>query len=80
MQADTAQLNNLKALLISFAASSGLKVNFDKSLMLLVNLSATRLDELAANFGCSEGTLPFTYLGLPLRLCLVVEIWILGLL
>ena len=68
MQADTAQLNNLKALLISFAASSGLKVNFDKSLMLPVNLSATRLDELAANFGCSKGTLPFAYLGLPLNL------------
>jgi hypothetical protein len=37
-------------------------------MMLPINLSEERLDLLAGTFGCSKGSLPFTYLGLPLGL------------
>ena len=62
------QLFLLKALLNSFATSIGLKVNFSKSMMIPINLSAEKLQHLSATFGCSTGTPPFTYLGLPLGL------------
>ena len=35
-------------------------------MMLPINITDDRLDHLARTFGCSKGTLPFTYLGLPL--------------
>jgi hypothetical protein len=38
MQADVVQLAHLQSLLQSFADSSGLKVNFDKSLMIPINV------------------------------------------
>jgi len=37
-------------------------------MMLPVNMTEERLDLLARTFGCSKGSLPFTYLGLPLGL------------
>ena len=58
----------LKALLNTFAASVGLKVNYSKSCMTPVNLTEEKFDILANTFGCAKGTLPFTYLGLPLGL------------
>jgi hypothetical protein len=60
------QLFILKALLNSFAASTGLKVNYSKSMMISINLTEGKLQHLAATFGCTTGSLPFTYLGLPL--------------
>lgn len=62
------QLFTLKAILNSFASSTGLKVNFSKSLLVPINLTAEKIAHLAATFGCSIGSLPFTYLGLPLGL------------
>lgn len=62
------QLFFLKALLSSFSASTGLKVNFSKSMMVPINISDEKLKRLALTFGCSTGSLPFTYLGLPLGL------------
>lgn len=58
----------LKVLLNSFASSTDLKVNIQKSMMVPINISNARLNFLAATFGCSTGSLPFTYLGLPLGL------------
>lgn len=51
-----------------FAASTGLKVNYSKSMMVPINISEQRTHFLAQTFGCSIGSLPFTYLGLPLGL------------
>jgi len=68
METDSRQLMFLKSLLNTFANCTGLKVNYRKSMMLPVNLSEERLDHLSRTFGCSKGTLPFTYLGLPLGL------------
>ena len=68
MKGDANQLFFLKALLHSFAESTGLKVNYSKSMMIHVNISEERLHILSQTFGCSKGSLPFTYLGLPLSL------------
>jgi len=68
MQGDARQLFFLKAILNSFAESKGLKVNYAKSMMVPINISEERFNILAQTFGCSKGTLPFTYLGLPLSL------------
>jgi hypothetical protein len=58
------QLWTLKALLHSFGESTGLKVNYAKSVMVSINTSQEKLQHLARTFNC--GT--FTYLGLPLGL------------
>jgi hypothetical protein len=66
MQADVRQLFCLKALLQSFALSIGLKVNFCKSCLIPINVPSHKVPLLTGVFGCTEGQLPFTYLGLPL--------------
>jgi len=68
LEGDPRQLFFLKTLLHNFSESIGLKVNYSKSMMLPINISEERLDHLARTFGCSKGSLPFTYLGLPLGL------------
>ena len=68
MQGCARQLFCLKALLGSFSESTGPRINFKKSMMIPINISQDRLNHLARTFGCSIGSLPFTYLGLPLGL------------
>lgn len=55
-----------KALLNMFAQSTDLKVNFAKSSLYPLNLIEDKATLLAGLLGCSIGTLPFTYLGLPM--------------
>jgi hypothetical protein len=66
LQADSRQLVFLKALLNSFADSTGLKVNYRKSQMLPMNVSQEKMVHLSNTFGCEIETMPFTYLGLPM--------------
>jgi len=63
-----AQLFFLKGVLQSFSDSTGLKINFSKSMMVPINLSNEKLNHLARTFGCATGSFPFTYLGLPMGL------------
>ncbi|XP_073361690.1 uncharacterized protein [Aegilops tauschii subsp. strangulata] len=49
-----------------YASSIGLKINFHKSTLIPINLDASTTTGLADIFGCNVGTMPFTYLGLPL--------------
>jgi hypothetical protein len=65
MEACHQQLFALKAILSSFAYSTGLKVNYAKSNMVLINVSPERLQHLASTFQCKTRSLPFTYLWLP---------------
>jgi hypothetical protein len=62
------QLFFLKGLLQAFASSTCLKVNLSKSMMIPINVETSKLNLLAQTFGCVVGSLPFTYLGLPLGL------------
>jgi hypothetical protein len=77
MQGNARQLFFLKAILNSFLESTGLKVNYAKSLMVPVNVSDQSMTVLANTFGCSIGSLPFTYLGLPLSITkpIVADFW-----
>lgn len=63
---DGRSLFNLKGLLRPFSDSTGLHVNFEKSFLVPINISEDRAVHLARTFGCKVGTMPFTYLGLPL--------------
>lgn len=66
MEACPTQLTVLKDPLNTFAQSTRLKVNYSKSVMVPLNISDGNLDQHANLFNCQKGTLPFTYLGLPL--------------
>ena len=68
MEACSKQLLALKGLLHTFGESTSLKVNYSKSFMVPINTSHPRLQHLARTFGREIGSLPFTYLGLPLSL------------
>jgi hypothetical protein len=77
MKGDIADLLHLKGMLQNFAECSGLRVNFDKSMMIPINIDDDRFEMLASTIGCSKGSLPFTYLGLPLSLSkpTVADFW-----
>jgi hypothetical protein len=68
MEACPRQLLTLKALLNSFADSTGLKVNYHKSNIYPINVETGKMENLASTFGCQIGCFPFTYLGLPMGL------------
>jgi hypothetical protein len=68
LEACPRQLFFLKAMLNSFADSTGLHVNYNKSNIYPINVSEQKMALLANTFHCKVGTLPFTYLGLPLGL------------
>jgi len=67
-------VRTLRATLLIFEAMSGLRVNFNKSLLVGINISDSWLHEAAAVLSCKVGKIPFVYLGLPIggnprRLC-----------
>ena len=66
MQACPTQAARMKLILEDYAASVGLKINFHKSTLIPINADHQHASGLAGVFGCSVGTLPFTYLGLPM--------------
>lgn len=53
-------------MLKNFSYSKGSRVNFRKYMILPINISEERLDHLARTFSYYKGSMPFTYLGLPL--------------
>ena len=61
-----ANIRALKTMLILFEASSGLKVNFHKSMLFGINIHDSWLTEAASVPHCKMGRLPFLYLGLPI--------------
>jgi hypothetical protein len=60
------QLYLIKVLMRSFTDSSGLRVNYNKSLLVSINISEERAQHLAKTIGCLVEAMSFTYLGLPL--------------
>jgi hypothetical protein len=66
MQACEIQLAHLKNILVDYATSTGLKINFHKSNLEPINITAQRAKDLVAIFGCTVAQMPFTYLGLPM--------------
>ena len=68
MEGDARQLFFLKLVLLSFSESTGLKVYYNKSMMVTINMIEEKLDHLTNTFGYAKGALPFTYLGMPFGL------------
>ena len=64
-EADNDQLKYLSWTLMWFKAVSGLKINLNKSEIIPIGTVAN-LKELASELGCKVGSLPTSYLGLPL--------------
>ncbi|GAU49175.1 hypothetical protein TSUD_133700 [Trifolium subterraneum] len=56
----------MRAVLVLFELMSGLKMNFNKSLLVGVNIPDSWLYETASSLGCKVGNIPFLYLGLPI--------------
>jgi hypothetical protein len=56
--------HSLRAVLTLFADMSGLKVNFNKSMLDGINIAESRLTEAASILNCKVGKVPFLYLGL----------------
>jgi hypothetical protein len=56
----------IRAVLLILEEVSGLKVNFNKSMITGVNISSTWLAEAASMLNCRTRTIPFVYLGLPI--------------
>jgi hypothetical protein len=59
------QVQTICNLLICFELVSGLKVNLAKSIIVPVG-EVSDIDLLAEFLGCKVGSLPITYLGMPL--------------
>jgi hypothetical protein len=56
---------NLKLLLYIFETMSGLKINFEKSEIMLVMEDAEKLNDYVELFNCQRGEWPFQYPGTP---------------
>ncbi|GAU28189.1 hypothetical protein TSUD_313480 [Trifolium subterraneum] len=59
-----ANVRALRAVLVLFETMSGLKVNFDKSMLVGVNIPDSWLGEAASALSCRVGNISFLYLGL----------------
>lgn len=57
---------HLKIVLESFSQNMSLHINFDKSTLVSIHVSASEASSMAALLGCPVATFPQTYLGLPL--------------
>jgi hypothetical protein len=66
LQADEQQLTHLQYILPNFGNVSGLRVNYSKSNLISINVSPDKIGILTTALQYQEGSLPFTYLGLPL--------------
>jgi hypothetical protein len=66
MRASQRELLCLKAILETFAQSTGLRVNHGKSCLVPMNMDIEQAENLAGVFGCKLQDMPFTYLGLPM--------------
>jgi hypothetical protein len=66
LPADPSQLLYLKHILDAYAQATGLKINYHKSQLMPINIDMENAQALAQILGCQVGTMPFTYLGLPL--------------
>ncbi|GAU14707.1 hypothetical protein TSUD_203560 [Trifolium subterraneum] len=59
-----ANVRALRAVLVLFETMSGLKVNFNKSMLVRVNIPDSWLGEVASALGCRVGKIHFLYMGL----------------
>lgn len=56
-------VRTMRAVFLLFEEVSGLKVNFHKSMLMVVNVFDSWLSEAAMVMNCRKGNIPFVYLG-----------------
>ena len=61
-----AQISQVQNLISHYSTFTGLKVNYEKSMLVPINLPKRVIHIMLGILGCSRGSFPFTYLGLPL--------------
>ena len=61
-----ANIRHLMKVLQCFHKASGLKINWNKSTLYGVGVHGSEVSCMAEDIGCSEGKMPFRYLGLPI--------------
>lgn len=59
-------VQNLKSILDSFAAATGLKINFNKTTVVPIHMHEDAADQCISILGCKREDFPQVYLGLPL--------------
>jgi len=67
LENDLDKARNFKWLLACFEKLSGMKINFEKSNVLMLGLDEERCNHFASLFCCPVDCFPFTYLGVPLH-------------
>ena len=67
MEHNLDKARNMKLLLCLFEQLSGLKINFNKSELFCFGRAKEGQDEYRRLFGCEMGSLPFSYLGIPIH-------------
>jgi hypothetical protein len=67
MDNDLERAKNMKLLLCAFEQLSGLKINFHKSELFCYGAAKANQIEYTQIFGCSVGSFPFRYLGIPMH-------------
>ena len=67
MKHDLAKARNMKLVLCLFEQLSGLKINFHKSELFCFGRAKEEQEAYKKLFGCEIGSLPFTYLGIPIH-------------
>ena len=67
MEHDLAKARNMKLVLCLFEQLSGLKINFHKSELFYFGRAEDKQEAYKQLFGCGIGSLPFTYLGIPIH-------------
>ena len=67
MEHDLAKARNMKLVLCLFEQLTGLKINFHKSELFCFGRANDEQEAYRQLFGCELGTLPFTYLGIPIH-------------
>ena len=67
MEHDLVKARNMKLLLCLFEQLSGLKINFNKSELFCFGRAKEEQETYKQLFGCELGSLPFTYLGIPIH-------------
>lgn len=66
MPVDRDQVVRMKQILQDYAVSVGLNINFQKSTLIPINTPDDVTAAPSHILGCAIGTMPFTYLGLPM--------------
>src|SRR3954470_16207788 len=67
MENDMAKGRNMKLVLCLFEQLSVLKINFNKSELFCFGRAKDAHDNYQQLFGCGLGSLPFSYLGIPIH-------------